>query len=952
VVFSQYEVDCYTDFYRVLADEPSVVPVFLACSFTARQDRETATGEGGPTARHKKEHLGFADFNPDSFVVADQDDAASRPTSSGKGTGPGTPRVLPLHAPDAAGHKPAQSPNRRATLVARADGPCLRLDDPLSHYYDCGAVRHSTAVRFLARTRASSQHISQVLEYVRSTVQSDKCRDFVALESWMLVCRLLAMQLELPPAQEASVHTLPDLVARMPKEAGGAPQVPVLDFCVFVGDSLPSVPLIPNFNDKFPEFFDKFSGRSSHSFTVLSVHTPTEVQDQHPSGSAAHTGSRSPSKLEAGRQQQGQGSQTHARRSRDHVVDDSSRKVAGDGANSGVVSALSIARAYVVYKVYSRHLVPWYPFPEQTVERRFSDFVWLDERLRKVFPGIVLPSLPPKRIFNNNDENFVNERMEWLNQYLRYLVRHPLVVQSFELQVMLSAPPASLRAAKSLLASTEQRTGSLSTHAPQNPQATSVSTRPIPGGDTTAHGSPSSSTTSGNAGASASLFSGAAAAFMNLGVKPGTQVLSSLWGEVRRSIPFANGPPPIQTAEDKSFLLLSESRLKRRDHFTTLLERMQTWHDHKRLYAKEVSDTGFSLRQMAECLQTFADKQHGDDADDTASTNSGSEKQPDERQAVMCDVLGRAFHRFFDRRITQLNHEFDGVIQLKFQKGVSDSEAVVVNTRAQSLEHVRECTRKHEQAQRTYQAAYAGSVNAHSSKVSDAEFEVSATKDRMRCAKQRLSMITRHYERDVQRVDRQREEDLIEFMKSFAKGQEAQARDWGTALREVLETLRTTEEEQSASQRRIRKPLPKVVKQRLEQQFNRSTAGEFLLDKSQESVSLESSAAFEAAPVASGLFKSAQGAEDFGQKQSDSLRSSSLYSSSQSESQEASCTSRSTPDSLVQPHMLTSLTLSNSDESHGEDDARLTSPCTSVEQESDVQSIVAKSVDCVEGHFM
>ena len=31
----------------------------------------------------------------------------------------------------------------------------------------------------------------------------------------------------------------------------------------------------------------------------------------------------------------------------------------------------------------------------------------------------------PQRLFNKNDENFVRERMEWLNHYMGYLAKSP-----------------------------------------------------------------------------------------------------------------------------------------------------------------------------------------------------------------------------------------------------------------------------------------------------------------------------------------------------------------------------------------------------------------------------------------------------------------------------------------------------------------------------------------------
>jgi hypothetical protein len=58
-----------------------------------------------------------------------------------------------------------------------------------------------------------------------------------------------------------------------------------------------------------------------------------------------------------------------------------------------------------------------------TVYRRFRDFYYLDQRLQKVFPNIVLPSLPPKRFLkSSSDREVVDERKDQLEIYLRSLL--------------------------------------------------------------------------------------------------------------------------------------------------------------------------------------------------------------------------------------------------------------------------------------------------------------------------------------------------------------------------------------------------------------------------------------------------------------------------------------------------------------------------------------------------
>lgn len=58
------------------------------------------------------------------------------------------------------------------------------------------------------------------------------------------------------------------------------------------------------------------------------------------------------------------------------------------------------------------------------VFRRYTDFVGLNERVRKIFPGLSL-SLPPKRWFKNNyDKNFLEDRLLGLQAFVDNCTSH------------------------------------------------------------------------------------------------------------------------------------------------------------------------------------------------------------------------------------------------------------------------------------------------------------------------------------------------------------------------------------------------------------------------------------------------------------------------------------------------------------------------------------------------
>ena len=64
------------------------------------------------------------------------------------------------------------------------------------------------------------------------------------------------------------------------------------------------------------------------------------------------------------------------------------------------------------------------------VYRRYSDFVLLNKKLRRLFPGFLL-NLPPKRLFRNNfDRLFLHRRQKGLEDFMRHLFSLPDVMQA------------------------------------------------------------------------------------------------------------------------------------------------------------------------------------------------------------------------------------------------------------------------------------------------------------------------------------------------------------------------------------------------------------------------------------------------------------------------------------------------------------------------------------------
>eukprot|EP00466_Bigelowiella_natans_P003121 jgi/Bigna1/70822/fgenesh1_pg.13_\ len=65
------------------------------------------------------------------------------------------------------------------------------------------------------------------------------------------------------------------------------------------------------------------------------------------------------------------------------------------------------------------------------VRRRYSDFVWLRNMIRKCFPGLLIPLLPPKKVFGNKEHTFVKSRCAKLQEFLERVVsRYEFIARS------------------------------------------------------------------------------------------------------------------------------------------------------------------------------------------------------------------------------------------------------------------------------------------------------------------------------------------------------------------------------------------------------------------------------------------------------------------------------------------------------------------------------------------
>ncbi|KAI9224394.1 Vps5 C terminal like-domain-containing protein [Blastocladiella britannica] len=108
---------------------------------------------------------------------------------------------------------------------------------------------------------------------------------------------------------------------------------------------------------------------------------------------------------------------------------------------------------YVVYKVVTKTTASGFK-SESSVSRRYSDFLWLSQRLASSHLGIVVPGLPEKQALGRFQDDFIESRRVGLQLFLRKVAAHPLLgkdeafrlfleVDAFKEQIVDEKPPTA-----------------------------------------------------------------------------------------------------------------------------------------------------------------------------------------------------------------------------------------------------------------------------------------------------------------------------------------------------------------------------------------------------------------------------------------------------------------------------------------------------------------------------
>lgn len=98
-------------------------------------------------------------------------------------------------------------------------------------------------------------------------------------------------------------------------------------------------------------------------------------------------------------------------------------------------------QAYISYRVSTKTNIQDFRETEKIVIRRFSDFVWLHERLMECYKGAIVPSLPGKNAVEKFrfTAEFIEVRRKALDVFLNRVTAHPELRKSVDFKNFLEA---------------------------------------------------------------------------------------------------------------------------------------------------------------------------------------------------------------------------------------------------------------------------------------------------------------------------------------------------------------------------------------------------------------------------------------------------------------------------------------------------------------------------------
>ncbi|KAE9606029.1 hypothetical protein Lal_00025230 [Lupinus albus] len=402
------------------------------------------------------------------------------------------------------------------------------------------------------------------------------------------------------------------------------------------------------------------------------------------------------------------------------------------------------SNSYVTYLITTRTNIPDFGGSEFGVRRRFRDVVTLSDRLAESYRGFFIPPRPDKSIVESQvmqKQEFVEQRRVALEKYLRRLAAHPVIKKSDEFRVFLQAR------------------GKLPL-----PTTIDVASRVMNG-----------------AAKLPKQFLGDSVIAPHEVVQPakGGRDLMRLFKELKQSM--ANdwgGSKPAVVEEDKEFLEKKESIQQLEQHITNASQQAESLVKSQQGMGETMGELGLAFIKLTK----FENEQ--------AVWNSQRVRAADMKGVATAAVkASRLFRGLNAETVKHLDilHEYLGLM-LVVHGAFSDrsSALLTVQTLLSELSSLQLRAEKLEGAS----SKVFGAEKSRIRKLEELKETIKATEDAKNVAIREYERIKENNRSELERLDRERQDDFLNMLKGFVVSQVRHAEKIANVWTNVVEETR------------------------------------------------------------------------------------------------------------------------------------------------------------------
>ncbi|KAG7949372.1 hypothetical protein I3843_13G059100 [Carya illinoinensis] len=382
---------------------------------------------------------------------------------------------------------------------------------------------------------------------------------------------------------------------------------------------------------------------------------------------------------------------------------------------------------YVTYLITTRTNVPEFGGVEFSVRRRFRDVVTLSDRLAESYRGLFIPPRPDKSVVESqvmHKQEFVELRRVALEKYLRRLAAHPVIKRSDELKVFLQVQ------GKLPLATTTDVASRMLDGAVKLPKQL--------------------------------LGESSVVVAPHEVVQPakGGRDLLRLFKELKQSV--ANdwgGSRPLVVEEDKEFI-------ERKEKINDLEQQLSNVSKQAESLVKAQQDMGDTMAELGLAFIKLTKFEN-----EEAVFNSQKARAHDMKGFATAAVKASRFYRELNAQTVEhldTIHEYLGLM-LVVHSAFSDRSSALLTVQT-LLSELSSLESRAEKLEATSSKVF-GPGKSRNRKIEDLKETIRATEDAKNIAIREYQRIKENNRSELERLDKEREADLLNMLKGFVHNQ-------------------------------------------------------------------------------------------------------------------------------------------------------------------------------------